>query len=195
MSAAALLIAGGGLQAFGAIQEGKIAEAEGKFARDIGFRNQQALERQAKAEREAASIEEIRVARKGKIFKARQRAVVGKTGIGLAGATLSVLSDTAFQFSMERNLVLRRGLIKGRELKERGRILAAQGSFARTLGLQAKRLSYIKAGASILGSVGTARLLSQPPVTAGTTTFGTTPAFTTSQRFSRFAGGGTVIPR
>lgn len=159
MAPAALLIVGGGLMAYSAIKEGQIAEAQGKFAKQIALRNQQALERQAKAEREAATLGETRIARKEKIFKARQRAVVGKTGVGLAGATLSFLTDTAFQFSMERNLVLRRGLIRGRELRERGRIIAAQGRWARTLGAQVRELSYVKAGTSILGSVGTAGTL------------------------------------
>lgn len=155
---AAAIIAGGVLQGVSQIQEGRIAEAQGKFTKDIALRNQQALERQATAEREAAGIEESRIARQEKIVKARQRATVAKSGIGLAGATLSVLADTAFQFSMDRNLVLRRGLIRSRELIQRGRILAAQGRFARTLGTQTKRLSFIKAGGSILGSVGTSVL-------------------------------------
>lgn len=165
MGPAALLIAGAGLMAFSSIKEGQIAEAQGKFQKQIALRNQQALQRQAKAERSAASIEESRVARKEKIVKAAQRAAVAKSSVGLAGATLSVLADTAFQFSMERNLVLRRGLIRGRELIERGRIIAAQGRWARTLGRQAKKLSYIKAGGSILGDAGTAGFLSASPTT------------------------------
>jgi hypothetical protein len=154
MAVAALLIAGGGLQAFAAIKEGQIAEAQGKFAKQIAVRNQQALERQAEAEKAAAGIEETRIARRGKIVKAAQRAIVGKSGVGLAGATLSLLADTAFQFSLERNLILRRGLVRGRELRERGQIELAKGRFAFTLGRQAKKLSFVKAGASILGSVG-----------------------------------------
>ena len=153
------LIAGGGLKAAGAIQEGRIAKAQGSFAKKIALRNQQALERQAKAEVEAAGLEETRIARREKIAKGRQRARMGKTGVGLAGATLSFLTDTAYQFSMERNLALRRGMIRGRELKWRGQIIATQGRWAKTLGNQAKRLSYIKAGASILGSIGTAGFL------------------------------------
>lgn len=163
MAPATLLIAGGALTAFAAIKEGQIAEAQGKFQKQIAIRNQQALERQRKAELAASQVEESRVARREKIVKARQRAIIGKTGVGLAGATLSVLAETAFQFSLERNLILRRGLIRGRELRERGQIIAAQGKFARTLGRQAKKLSFVKAGASILGAVGTAGLLSAPP--------------------------------
>ncbi len=172
---AGAIIAGGALTAFAAIKEGQIAEAQGKFAKQIALRNQQALERQAKAETEASKIEEARVSRKEKIVKAAQRAIIGKSGVGLAGATLSLLAETAFQFSMERNLILRRGLIRGRELIERGRIIAAQGRFAKTVGTQAKRLSFIGAGGSILSSVGQAKLLSTGRRTDfGRTGFGTT---------------------
>jgi hypothetical protein len=150
--ATALLVAGGALQAFSAIKEGQIAEAQGEFAKEIAVRNQQALERQRRAELDAAAIEESRIARKEKIVKARQRAIIGKSGVGLAGATLSVLADTAAQFALDRNLALRRGLIRGRELRERGRLELARGRFAFGLGRQAKRLSFIKAGGSILST-------------------------------------------
>lgn len=195
MSAA--LIAGGGLQAFAAIKEGQIADVQGRFAKKIAVRNQKALERQAKAERGAASVEEARISRRQKIVQARQRARIGKQATGLAGATLSALADAAFQFSMERNLALRRGFIRARELKERGRIIHAQGLWARTLGMQAKRLSFIKASASILGAAGTAGLLSQPGagITGAPPAMGTTPAFTTGQRYATFSGGATVLPR
>ena len=151
MAPAALFIAGG-LQAAGQIQEGRIAKAQGSFDNKIALRNQEALERQAKAEMAAAEIESDRIARQEKIVKGQQRAAVGKQGGGLAGATLAALTDTAAQFSMDRNLALRRGFLKGRELRERGTIIAAQGKWSKTLGRQASRLSYVKAGASILGS-------------------------------------------
>ncbi len=137
--------------AFGQIQEGRIAEAQGKFAKQIALRNQQALERQAKSERDAAAIEEQRVSRQEKITKAQQRAVVGKSGVGLAGATLSFLADTAGQFFLDRNLILRGGLIRGRELRERGQIELAKGRFARTIGKSKKRLSFIKATGTVIG--------------------------------------------
>ncbi len=137
--------------AFGQIKEGQIAEAQGKFAKQIAVRNQQALERQAKAEREAAAVKESRAARQEKIVKARQIAQFGKTGGQIVGASLSFLADTARQFSIERNLILRTGLIRGRELRERGQIELAKGRFARTIGKQIKKLSFIKAGGTVLG--------------------------------------------
>ena len=154
--AVAAIIGGGILKGLSQLQEGRIAEAQGKFEKQIAARNAQALNRQAKAERDAASIEESRIARQEKIVKARQRATLGKTGGGIAGATLSLLADTAAQFSIDRNLTLRRGLIRSRELIARGGIIAAQGAFAGTLGKQAKKASFIKAGGSVLGAFGTA---------------------------------------
>lgn len=136
--------------AIGQIQEGRIAEAQGKFAKQIAIRNQQSLERQAKAERDVSQVEEQRVARQEKIFKAGQRATAGKSGGQIAGATLSLLTDAARQFSIKRNLTLRRGLIRGQELRERGQIELAKGRFARTLGKKAKQASFIKAGGSVV---------------------------------------------
>lgn len=136
--------------AYGEIRAGQIAEAQGRFAQQIAVRNEQALERQAKAERAASELEETRIARREKIVKAQQRAIIGKSGVDLAGATLSLLADTAYTFSSEKSLALMRGMIRGRELRERGRIEIAKGQWSYTLGKQAKRLSYFKATASIL---------------------------------------------
>ena len=189
MAPAAILIAGG-LTAASAIQEGRIAKAQGSFAKKIASRNQDSLNRQAKAEEAASRLEERRIARKQKIFQGRQLAVIGKGGTGLAGATLAALVDTATQFSIDRNLALRRGVFRAGALRERGTIIAAQGRWAKTLGKQAQRLSYIKATGSLLSAAGLASAVGGTGApTAGTpSTFGTTPAFTTQQRFSTFSG-------
>ncbi|KKN51517.1 hypothetical protein LCGC14_0622090 [marine sediment metagenome] len=195
MAPAAILIAGS-LKAASQIQEGRIAKAQGSFAKKIALRNQESLNRQAKAEEAASRLEERRIARKQKIFQARQLARIGKGGTGLAGATLAALVDTATQFSISRNLALRRGVFRAGALRERGVIIAAQGRWAKTLGKQAQRLSYLKAGASLLGAAGAASITSSPG--AGFTNpqaMNTAPAFTTGQRFSTFSGGGTVLPR
>ena len=153
MAPAAILIAGG-LAAASAIQEGRIAKAQGSFEKKIALRNQESLNRQAKAEEAASRLEERRIARKQKIFQARQLARIGKQGTGLAGATLAALVDTATQFSIDRNLALRRGVFRAGALRERGEIIAAQGRWAKVLGKQAQRLSYVKATGSLLMAAG-----------------------------------------
>jgi len=170
-----LVLTGGGLQAAASIQEGKIAAAQGSFSKKIALRNEESLRRQGRAELEASKVEEERIARKEKIFKASQRAAVGKQGTGLAGASLAVLTDTAAQFSMDRNLALRRGILRKGQLYEQGAITAAQGRWAKTLGNQAKRLSYIKAGASILSSAALASYYGGGPGTTGTQ-YGVSPS-------------------
>ena len=144
------LAAGAGLATAGQLQQGRMASAQGSFEKKIAIRNQQALERQAKAEREAASIEADRAARREKIVMGAQRAQAGKSGGQIAGSTLDFLADTARQFSIQRNLILRGGMIRGQELTELGQTKKAEGRWAATLGKQAKQLSYIKAGGTVL---------------------------------------------
>ncbi|KKL65385.1 hypothetical protein LCGC14_2155500 [marine sediment metagenome] len=170
-----LILAGGGLQAASAIQEGRIAKAQGSFAKKIALRNQESLNRQAKAEEAASRLEEERITRKQKIFQGRQLARIGKAGTGLAGATLAALVDTATQFSIDRNLALRRGVFRAGALRERGTIIAAQGRWAKTLGKQAQRLSYIKASGSLLFAAGLASSVSGVGVSTGTTATVSTP--------------------
>jgi hypothetical protein len=136
------------LQGIGQIKEGQIAAAQGDFAKKVAIRNQQALNRQAKAERDAAAIEEGRIARKSKLVQARLTAGGAKSGISLAGASLESLTDAAFQFSMDRNLTLRRGLLKSRGLIQRGKIIASQGRFAKTVGRAKRTAAFIKAAGS-----------------------------------------------
>ena len=168
-----LILAGGSLQAASQIQEGRIAKAQGSFEKKIALRNQESLNRQAKAEEAASRLEERRIARKQKIFQARQLARIGKGGTGLADATLAALVDTATQFSIDRNLALRRGVFRAGGLRERGEIIAAQGRWAKVLGEQAVKLSYVKATGSLLEAAGTAYLLRRkPPGTEGTGTPG-----------------------
>ena len=136
--------------AIGQIQEGRAAEKQGEFAKQIALRNQRALERQAVAEKEAAAVKESQIARREKIVKGRQIAAAGKSGGQIAGASLNFLADTARQFSLSRNFALRAGLFRGQELRERGAIIAAKGRFAQALGKFQKRQSFIKAGGTVI---------------------------------------------
>ena len=151
------IAAGLGLIALSQIAEGRAAEKQGQFAKQIALRNQRALDRQAVAEKEAAAIKSEQIARREKIVSGAQIAAAGKSGGQIAGASLNFLADTARQFSLSRNFALRTGLFRSQELKERGGIIAAKGRFAQAVGKFQKRQSFIKAGGSVLlagGSLG-----------------------------------------
>jgi hypothetical protein len=150
----ALALAGPTLTALGQVKQGQIAAAQGDFEKEIAAKNQQALERQAVAEQEASKVEEGRIARRSRLVQARLAVGQAKSGLGLAGATVDALADAAFQFSFDRNLTLRRGLIKSRELKQRGRIIAAQGRFAKTIGRQKRTAFFMAAAGSALSPLG-----------------------------------------
>lgn len=173
MGTVALVLAGTTLIAGSQIQQGRIAKAQGDFARKIGERNQQALNRQAEAERKAAAIEEQRISRKGKIFEAAQRAIAGKSGGQIAGASLSVLADTAKQFALDRSLALRRGFIRSQELRQRGRIVAAGGRFAQSVGRTQRNAAFLSAGGSILATAGTLGRAPTPSGSPASTNIGT----------------------
>lgn len=161
-----LLVAGVGLGVAGAIQQqgageqeveaieqaSRISDAQAQFDNEIALANKEELDRQAQAELDAGEIESSRVARKEKFIRAAQRAAFGKTGIGIAGASLSVLTDTARQFALDRNLVLRNALLRSRSLLFRGQIQLAQGEFALSQGKAKKQASFISAEAAKLSS-------------------------------------------
>jgi hypothetical protein len=165
--ATALLIGGAGLAVAGQIKQGQIAAAQGKFEQKIAARNQQALNRQAKAEIDAAKIDESRISRKAKITQARLQVAGSKSGIGITGATLNALTDAAFQFSLDRNLTLRRGFLRSRELTQRGSILSAQGAFAKVVGRQKRTASFIKAGGTALFAGSQFNFGKTPPTNIG----------------------------
>ena len=160
MAPAAFLIVGAIVSAGAAVQQGMIAKKQGQFADKVSKRNQEALERQADAERKAAKFDEGRIARRQKLIEASQIAAGAKSGVALSNSSISVLSDTAFQFSLDRNLRLRQGLVKGQELKDRGNIIRAEGKFAKSVGKAKQTASFIQAGGSILSSYGMAGMSS-----------------------------------
>jgi hypothetical protein len=138
----------------GQIKQGQTAAAQGDFAKKIAALNQKSLERQAKAEREAARIAEGRVSRKGKFIEARLLAGQAKSGIGLAGATVDALADAAFQFSVDRNLTLRAGQIRARQLIRQGQLGLAQGRFAASVGRQQRTAAFMGAAVTPLAFAG-----------------------------------------
>ncbi len=151
-----LILAGGGLSAASAIQQGRAAKAQGSFDKKMALRGQESFLRQGRAEQAASALEERRIAKKQKIHEARNLAIMGASGSGVMGATLAALVSVATAYSEERNLALRRGVFRAGALRERGEIMAAQGRWSKTLGNQANRLGYVKAGASLLMAAGTA---------------------------------------
>jgi len=86
-------------------------------------------------------------------------------------------------------LALRRGFYRKRELIQRGRIVYAQGKWAKRLGTQAKRLSYVKAGASILSSAAMAKYYGGSTVATTGASTGASTGGMQAYQFGRLGGG------
>jgi len=142
------LIAGTALSAGSAIQEGQLANAQGKASNDIAKLNAANLEHQAESRMDAARLEDTRQVRRSRMALGSQIAKGGASGVT---SDIDVLADTAFQFAMDRSLMLRQGLVESQGLLGQAGMMRAQGKFAKKVGKSKRTASYAKAGMSILG--------------------------------------------
>ncbi len=155
-----LLIAGTAATVVSTIQQGKAAEAQGKFQQEIAARNAEEVRRQAEGQRQAAAEAAIESERQGKRLKSRQRASFAKSGVELRGSPLSVLVETAQDIEADRLTILREGAIRASSLEGQADIITAQGRAASLRGTAAKRASVLSAvgqGASGLSRAGLAQ--------------------------------------
>ena len=154
MATAALLIGGTALLAGGQIQEGRLYEAEGKAKKGIADYNAEQLERQAASRLQAGELEDVRQARKARIALGSQIARGGKSGVV---SDVDALADTAFQFAMDRNLMMRQSLLQSQQLLGQAGMQRAQGRYARDLGKSQRNQQFMKAGGSLLMGAGMAK--------------------------------------
>ena len=145
--ATAALIAGTGLLAGSQVQEGLNYKAEGQAKKDIAEYNARQLNRQAASRLDAAQLEDTRQVRRSRMALGSQIASGGKSG---AVSDVDVLADTAFQFAMDRNLMLRQGFMESQGLMNQARLVQAQGQYAFDRGKAGRDMSFLKAGGSIL---------------------------------------------
>jgi hypothetical protein len=154
------LVVGGSLQAVSTIQQGRAAEAAGEFQAEIAARNADEARKQAEGQRQAAAEAAIEAERRGKAFKAKQRASFAKSGVELRGSPLSVSVETAQDIEADAAQIRKEGAIRASSLEVQAGIITAQGEAARLRGKSAKRASVLSAvggGISTVGSVGKSR--------------------------------------
>ena len=166
-----LLLTGAGIGAASTIQQGRVAEAQGKTTQRVNEYNAKQLDRQAKAKMDAAKINADRISKKENITQATNLARAAKSGISLgeSKSTVEVLADTAFQFHLDRNFTLMQGLSDQLSLENQASLLRAEGAFAKDMGKQAKRLSYVQAGGELAFAFGAVGMASKTPTLGAST--------------------------
>lgn len=157
VAGATAAVAGAGISAAGAIQQGKQAEAIGEF-------NARAAERDAALARQAAGFEEARARERSRSLLASQRAALGASGRTVSeGSSLLLQAQTVEDAELDALAIRYSGSVQ--EARERGR-----ASAERFQGRAARFNSRGRAFASLLGGVTSAAgLLGSANFSAGGT--------------------------
>jgi hypothetical protein len=143
MTGAELLLVGGIVAGvaggLSSIQQGIVAKAQGNAQDKMAKYNAKLAERQGKARLDAAKMQSERMSRQQRITEATNAALGAKSGISLSESksSIEVLADTAFQFHMDRNLILNQGMQDYIQAQNQASLLRAEGAFAKKMGKQA----------------------------------------------------------
>lgn len=139
----ALALIGGGVAAYGQVQQGKYAD-------QVGKQQQALLEQQALREQDAAEIEADKIARAGAQAQGRQLVTLARNNADLGGdLAQDLLAETELVTQFERNMVLTNA-------RNRAQALSFEGKLARTSGRQTRAASYIAATGTLLQSASAA---------------------------------------
>lgn len=140
-----------GLGGYSAIQQGKAADVQASNQQKIADYNAQLQEREAKAARESAILEDKRLSKQQKLSESEQRARFSQSGISFTeGSPLELLISQAGDMALDRNLRLRRGLLGSNQAVSQSQLFKAQGSSARAIGRSEKSLSYFTSASNLV---------------------------------------------
>lgn len=150
-----LLIAGVGVQAYGQYQAGKNAQSQAKAQSKWNLYNSKVAQREAEVERRANIFAAKQQKRKSKAFLAKQRALIGATGVEIAGSPLLVAEDTAAELAKEETNLRLTGQRRVSAFKSRSILDISRASAARSRAAGFGRAAVIGAGGTILQGAAT----------------------------------------
>ena len=143
-------VIGAVLMAGATVQEGRLAEAQGKAERKFAEFNARMQEREAKSKMDAASIEEQRISKKARAIAGSQKAKMAAAGLDVStGTALDVFAETARESYVDRSLTLRKGMIQKVNLEAQAAATRAQGKLAEKMGKAQKKVAYMKAAGQL----------------------------------------------
>ena len=151
-----LIIAGTTVAAAGAIQAGRVAEAQGRSAQNIADYNAAVQEREALALRPKAGFESKRQAGRAARIKSALTADIAAAG-GLGSPVAADLAaEQAAELELENLLIGYEGEIGAERALSQAKLDRLQGKVYRQKGKAARQASYFRAGSTLLTGFGTA---------------------------------------
>ena len=128
-----LLIAAVSVTAYSEYQRGKTAAAQAKqeaawhdYNARVAMRNAAAERQNAAAEQRAVIRESLQQKRRGKALMAKQRAMIGASGVQMPGSPLLVAVDTARELALENAMIREAGQRRVTEYGRRAEAYRAQ---------------------------------------------------------------------
>ncbi len=146
---------GAGVQAFGAIQQGRAAEAQGKLDQQIADQNALLKERQAALEVERAREEARIFGREGEALLGTQQVALAKGGVLTSiGTPAFLLEETERELELDRRAILKEGFLAESFRLSEAENLRFGGRVAKARGKNLRRASTFGAVGSILTGFG-----------------------------------------
>ena len=165
------LVAGAGISAFGAVQQGKAAEAQAKSEQAILEYNARLKEREAKAERDRAIKEAQRFEKQGEAFRGKQKVSIAKGGVlSTEGSPLALIDETIEGLEEDKRSIISEGFLRESFRLSEAEGLRFQGRSALARGKNIKTGSQIGAAGTLLTGLGGAaktRNELKPPTSKG----------------------------
>ena len=151
-----LIVGGTVISAAGAIQQGRVAEAQAKSAQNIANYNALVQEREVEALRQKAGFEQKRQAKRAARVKSALTAALGAVG-GLGSPVAADLAaEQAAELELENLLIGFGGEVGAGRAETQAELDRLQGKLSRQRGKAARKASYFRAGGTLLTGFGTA---------------------------------------
>ena len=149
------IVGGGGMAAYGQVQQGRAAKAEGSAQNKLYQYNARVNEAQAKEAQTKALYEANLHRRQTRSLIGRQRAGMAAAGLSLtSGSPLGLLEETAALSETDSQMILREGMINRTSFESQAWQNRIMGKMAKARGQNANRASLLSAGGTALESGG-----------------------------------------
>ena len=146
-----LMIAAIGIQAYSSYQQGRTAAQQAKTEAAWHAYNAKQAEKEAEAERKATEQEAKQHKRQAEQFKARQRALIGASGVTHEGSPLLLLEDTAAELAFENAMIREQGYRRVSAYKSQSILDFSKAAAVSKSAKGYKRAGLWSAGGSLLG--------------------------------------------
>lgn len=142
--------AGVGVAAYGQYQQGKQAQSQAKAQAAFNLYNSKVAKREAEAERVASRFAVTQQKKRAKALLARQRSLIGASGVEFEGSPLLVAEDTAAEFAKEKVNLRLTGQRRVSVFKSQSILDISKASAAKSAAAGFGRAAIFNAGSTIL---------------------------------------------